>query len=51
MRTAEAHIVRSERYWLPFNALAETFDRHFPTYLDCLKTFAPLGDPNSRICN
>ncbi len=51
MRTAEAHFVQDGmRYWAPFNALAETFDRHFPAYLDCLKTFSHLGR-NGSTCN
>lgn len=47
MKTAEAHFVCGGiRYWAPFNALAETFDRHFPAYLDCLKTFSHSGRHN-----
>lgn len=52
MRTAEAHFVCSGvRYWVPFNALAATFDRHFPACLNCLRTFAPLEPDSDRIWN
>ena len=50
MRTAEAHFVQNEvRYWVPFNALAATFDEHFPTYLNCLKSFAPQGLSTNQV--
>ena len=52
MRTAEVHFVQNgARYWAPFNALAAGFDAHFPAYLNCLKSFAPLGDRNDQVRN
>lgn len=52
MRTAEAHLVSGgQRYWMPFNALVSTFDRHFPTYLNCLRTFAPLEPDTGWVYN
>ncbi len=43
MKTAEAHFVQNGvRYFVPFNDLGAAFDRHFPAYLNCLRTFALL---------
>lgn len=51
MKTAEAHIVSGGwRYWMTFNALAASFDRHFPSYLNALKSFAPV-EPGGRVYN
>lgn len=51
MKTAEAHFAWDGwRYWMPFNALAASFDRHFPSYLDCLRSFAPL-EPGGSVHN
>ena len=52
MRTAEAHFVcGGVRYWVPFNAPAASFDRYFPSYLNCLRSFAPAGPDNGRVYN
>ena len=52
MKTAEAHIVSGGwQYWLPFNALAASFDRHFPSYLNALRSFAPVEPGGGRVYN
>ncbi len=51
MRTAEHFVQNGVRYFVPFNAPAAAFDRHFPAYLNCLRTFALLDPENGQACN